>query len=267
MALVNSQFEMPDYVNDFGIHYPNVKFKISDKVGLDPLIAPGYYSLRVPSACPSTSNLRVRKMIVCYSDGSKIEYPVPSQADIVAMYNILKDYKPSVAGVTLTAITIALKGEEYGYLTNKAVGTPLTFDTTNTKLTLASTTKKTSYTYDYQSDAVSGVLHPKLAVTDNTAGDTYNLAEIQTGCMTNPQANQKGPCSTAALGITPRHIVLVHASSTTNSGEVKNTTVVRTVPVSSKTFADAIACSVKTAAKSLCLKYRGESIKNLENLL
>jgi hypothetical protein len=267
MALVNSQFEMVDYVNDFGVHFANVKFKISDKVGLDPLIAPGYYQLRVPSACPTAANLRVRKLIVCYSDGSKIEFPCPSQTDITGMYNILKDYKPSVAGVTLTAITIALKGEEYGYLTNKAVGTPLTFDTTNTKLALGSTSKKTSYTYDYQSDAVSGLLHPKLAVTDHTEGDTYNLAEIQIGCMTDPKTNQKGPCSTAALGITPRHLVLVHASSTTNSDEVKPTTVVRTVPISSKSFADAKTCSVKTALKSLCLKYQGESIKNLENLL
>jgi hypothetical protein len=166
--------------------------------------------------------------------------------------------------VQVKPVAFELKGERYRLIIKKTVGANLTYNS-STSVTLSEGGTKASFSYDYTSDVVPGTLKLKAAIPVANSGDSINFYEGQISCLENKQANIRGGCNASALGIKPRHFTIVHRVAIENGGEIKYGAVEREARVSTRS--GLIQCAQNISTISLCLRYQGESIKHLENLI
>lgn len=267
MPQVNSQYMMPVYTNDFGQTIDNVFFHISNQA--NPAVFNSLdYTLRTSSPCSNaTSGFKTRRIEVTYSDGTKIQYPVANRGLIQSAFAELMAVGFISATGALTAVCAKLIGEEYRFVLKKTIGASLPYDSVNKHIVVNPSGKKTSQAYDYNSDILTTAIGLKASIPTHSSEETYDLSLDQVRCLINPVVGLKSPCSGAGLGIKPRRLTLVHVSSIVTNGVTKYGLVERSIPISSKDGAVAVTCAVDVAPHSLCLRYTGETIARLDNLL
>ena len=254
MALVNVSKMMATYTNDFNGTATNVPVKFTAEA----IIPDGFYEDRPTELnCGSLGSLfKPRRLIATFSFGVH-EYPIFSTARI----------KPSVEALKVAgAICIDLVGESWTNVPGTLINTP-TFKSTpypiqaedgtgisNPNAVNGSGDKEVG-DYDYNSDLTDlGTVSLRYAI-EKQPQDILNAAK---GCLVNPTESEAAFCAASSIGIKPRYFIIKAAVGTVN-------TLARQAKVSS--LADLATCGENLAAVAYCLGYKGESIKNIGNLL
>jgi hypothetical protein len=286
MGLTNANYWMPEYIDDFGNKYPNMKFKISKTAPrFEYLAGVGFlngnlYTLRSGVvSCSQTSLFNPRHLVVTFNSGQKIQFPVPRTDVIKDMVQILK---PSVFDNTIPgngddeAACIDLIGEKWNYVPAGILGMkPSDFrkDPLNSS-DFDGPKGKTSYNYDYYSD-LDGV--GKINVSFSIHNDNDFLHGCQREGMTDWKKKTKSVCSAASIGVSARHFIIKSlVTGDTNSilpGGKEEFTIARQAPVSG-IDANILPGSdqAKTVAKDIakcaqCLGWQGESITRVDLLV
>ena len=254
MALVNVSKMMATYTNDFNGTTTNVAVKFTTEA-----IIPNDFYVDRPSEinCGSLGGLfRPRRLVATFSFGVH-EYPIYSTARI----------KPSVEALkTAGAICIDLVGESWANVPGTLINSP-TFKTTPYPIQANDGTGITNNNavngsgdkevgdYDYNSDLADlGTVSLRYAI-EKQPQDILTTAK---SCLVNPTESETSLCPASSIGIKPRHFIIKAAVGTVN-------TLARQAKVSS--LADLVTCGENLAAVAYCLGYKGESIKNIGNLL
>lgn len=255
MALVNTDFVIREYTDDFGGKWTNLPIKIQQGA---PKIDVIYEDRPSSLTCGGSIPFKPRRLRVTFNDGRTLLYPVSKPSDIITVAQILK---PSLLDNAIPglgadeAVCVALLGEEWTTLTPSAVGN-LTY-------------RKTAYTdipergikesgfYNYTSDVVSG---GSISLGYRIEKEPSSLLACQKEGMDDPRA-EKGICSGAALGITPRRLIL--QALATAGGKTRS--VIRQIPTSARGQLKSTAQAAADCA--YCYGYKGESIAELSRFV
>lgn len=255
MALVNTDYVIREYTDDFGGKWTNLPIKIQQGA---PRLDVIYEDRPSSLTCGGSIPFKPRRLRVTFNNGRTLLYPVGKTADIISVAQILK---PSLLANAIPglgddeAVCIELIGEEWNVLTPSAVGN-LTYRTSAYTDIPERGIKEVGF-YDYESDVVSG---STITLGYRIEKEPSSLLACQKEGMDNPKA-EKGICSGSSLGITPRRLIL--QALATAGGKTRS--VVRQVPTSDRGSLRSTAQGASNCA--FCFGYEGESIKELSRFV
>ena len=249
MALRNISRQISTYVSDLGREYTNVPINILE--GYEGIVN---YPAREQLACGGSLPFQPRAIVATFpgnaSDptGDTIRFPVDRPENIPSVYTAVRQ-----AG----AVCINLDGEQWSSVPANVVGA--SYNTSPTTGVTARGRKGTGV-YDYSSD----VLNVGTGVIQD--GYQYELDPLalflaRTGCLENPQDSV--PCTSRIDGFQARRLISINYAARTGGGPVRS--IDRTAKVS--LFANILQCARDLAGISVCLRYKGETVLNLQNLL
>ncbi len=231
--------------NGGALKYPKVRFKI--KEGKESKAA-DCADIEIPdSVCAPATLLKMRALVVTFKSGEKIRFPVDRAAKIVLCTRALKNDNDVVC--------IDLDGEEWGIVPPSLAG----YKQNSTAYSLPTDAKSAKDTggFDYTSE-VMGKIRYKFAIEISPSA----ISGAALACLDNVGA--KDGCTIPIPGFQPRYIVL-KANRSKKPGEPNSPLIVRKATVA--TLSKVMACAKAMGDLGLCIGYKGESIKNLQNLV
>lgn len=255
MATVNNYYMLASYTTDFGVDIKNINTKFGNDITRDLLLCLGYENRAVASLCPVTARFTPRHLEAIFPNGAKHKFIIDT-SDGDAFTKFVKCL------IDAQAVCINLIGEKYRLLTEKDIGK---VDYKTTPYTdIPNKASKKTYRYTYSSDVLKTEI--TLATPIETLPTTLN--EAQTACLGTTKTD-KGICSGAGLGITPRRFVIQAINEKVIPGidGKKYGDVSRYAPVALRSPQDLKDCAKKIATAAYCLGYEGESIKNIQDLI
>jgi hypothetical protein len=230
--------EIPVYGTDLGTAVPNLRFKIRQ----DMLTFSGFPAAQ-NNVCGAGGGLFTPRAIkVDLTDGSSIRFPVDNPANIVAEIQQLRGL-PDFA-------CAHLEGEEWRFVPPGFVGAT---GGNNTPYTLpAGATNILTGSADYDSD-VLGPTNIRFKIEEAP----LDISTRAFNCLANPVVGSQ-PCSPSA-GIRPRELIVEAINS--NGGSI----VRKTKP---ETWGgDVVTCALSLYQAGLCVRYKGESARNVHLLV
>jgi hypothetical protein len=228
------------YTTDLGTAVPNLRFKIRADYG--PVI-PGY-DPAPNSACGAGGGLFTPRAIkVDFDDGSSIRFPVANPSNIALFIQQLRTNLPGFA-------CAHLEGERWRFIPPAAVGAP---GGNNTGYDIpAGVTDVRVGSADYTSDLIG-----PTNIRYRFEGNPVPIAAEVFNCLANPVQGTQ-PCSPSA-GIQPRELTVEAINN--NGGSI----VRKTKP--QDWGGDVVACAARLYGVGLCVRYRGESARNVHLLV
>ncbi|MDS3861030.1 hypothetical protein RIF25_09435 [Thermosynechococcaceae cyanobacterium BACA0444] len=231
--------------NNGALKYPKVRFKI--KEGKEDQ-AGKCSDIELPdSVCSPANLLKMRALIVTYKSGEKIRYPIDRAAKIVLCVRSLKTDQ--------NVICIDLDGEEWGIVPPSLAG--YTQKTEAYTLPTGVKSEKDTGSFDYTSE-IMGKIRYKFAIELEPKA----ISDKALACLEN--AGGKDGCTIPIPGFAPRYAVL-KANRAKKAGELTDPLIVRKAPIAS--ISKVMPCIKDLGSQGLCIGYKGESIKNLQNLV
>lgn len=219
------------YVDDFGeAHQFNVKIR-ADKAA-----EASWYLPATNVDCGVTRIFTPRHLKATYRDGSVIQYVVPTVAN---MDDKIKEvWDPTDPD---KAVCVDLVGEKWSLRVGKGTaGTAYAVP--------AGRIAKNTGTIQYTSDVTGTTISAKIAIEQEPA----TLVAGVVSCWQPRTPNT--PCSATVAGFRTRHFISMSPNTTTGG------MIVRKFPAKiATTLKD---CEAKVAAVSLCVGYKGESVRN-----
>lgn len=254
MALVDATKMMASYINDFGEEIKNLPVKFTAEA----IIPDGFYQDREEvTRCGSTGNLfKPRRLIATFEFGIH-EYPIANVDNLESSILALKQ-----AG----AICIDLKGETWKNVPKGLINSP-TFKTepypieavnpdgSSDPNSVNGSGDSESGEFVYNSDISSiGAVILRYSIEEKPA----NLHEAMLDCLQDAKETEPTYCTAGSVGIRGRYFIVKAAVGTKN-------TLARQAKISNRQ--DIKDCGELLAVEAYCLGYKGESIKNVNNLV
>jgi hypothetical protein len=254
MPLINTDYMVATYTDDFGKTYPNIPIKFSDSVSGTLLTAFGYALRSGVTVCGGNLPFQMRYLQAVFADGTSHQFPVFNRANIAARVASLK---------ANDAICINLVGEQWNVLPPSITGEASFKSTPYTDI--SPTGLKTSYSFTYSSDVLSATseeaTEPTLTLKTSVETAPTALHDCQIAGLEDATAGSIGICSIAGVGIDPRKYIIQALAK--KGEETKFRRVVRQAIVSNEAAADILAVVEDVSSCAYCLGYRGESITNV----
>ena len=259
-----------EYTDDFGNESPT---PIPFKIHADAPIPDDFYVPREQVVCTGGgTGFKMRKLKATFAKtdsfpdvpNGTFEYPVPTRRDstgIVALGQAL---------FQLGAICIDLDGEKWIRIGKGVIGSTKNFKVTP-YTDIPGEPEKTGYNYTYDSDVAEVGTNLAFSVSVETLPESLKNAQIS--CLANAVekvAGSKSICAGGSQGITPRYFILQALSRSPEavSGNLPpDGTVIRKVNVSAFPANDHKTCGDGLVELAYCLGYKGESIRNLHELV
>ncbi len=262
MARINTSLAVT-YTNDFGQQSVT---PIPFKIHRDAPIPDGFYQDR-PSGvlCSAGVPYRTRYIRATFlnqniPNGGTFQYPVPNRSGatgIIALATALN---------ALGALCLDLVGERWNLVTNSVFGGDVPNFRTTPYDNIPGEPDKTSVTYTYNSDIAASIGGQFTLSTSYETLPTI-LATASSECLINAQEKQGvSICSGSALGVKPRRFLWKAGATDTESGQTIDGTIARQSIISSATPSQAIDCLREIAPAVFCSGYRGEDIRNIQNI-
>jgi hypothetical protein len=228
--------EMAAYATDLGTTIENFGFKIrADKAD-----GPLNYTLRASSCSGGGSLVKPRALVAEYADGSKIRYPIPQP-------NSTLIFAATAVLIGDGAVCVHLEGEEWTQIPPNIVGV--------TAVTRTAYDLPTGFTeiqtgsFLYLSDGL-GAVNPRYKMEQNPPA----IFQAAKGCLSQPVVGTF-PCAINNV-IKPRELSVV---ANKNGGGL---IVRKTHPASVGN--DVFTCAASLFNVGFCVKYKGESIRNIQ---
>lgn len=251
------------YVNDFG---QQVTRPIPFKIHRDAPIPPNYYTNRPPRGLCTAGSLpyRPRYLLASFEDvggvTGKFRYPVQTKTGPNGILPL------ATALVSLGATCLDLVGERWNLVTGSVFpGTPPTYRTAPYD-NIPGEPDKTSVTYAYDSD-IADAIGGQFTLSTSFETIPEELANVSANCLVGLRVKQGvSICSGSALGIRPRRLLWKAGATNTENGNTIDGTIARQSIVSSAVSPQLILCLTEIAPSIFCAGYRGEDIKNIQNI-
>lgn len=233
--------EIPTYLDDLGNSYSNLRFKIrADKQGVS-----GFDVAVGNNVCGGGGSLfQFRAVVAQYPDGSTIRYPVsvPASAGVRSI---------SDAAIADGAICTHLDGEKWSFIPPSLVG-----GSPNRSSFVVPTgfADKEVGEADYTSDVFAGSVAIRYAIELRPTA----IADAVRGCLANPVPGESLGCTTGSQ-ITARYLQ-VEARNSAGGAIVRKT--------KPQNVGDDVGlCAAALYAVGHCVRYKGESARNVNLLL
>lgn len=228
--------EMAVYATDLGTTIDNFGFKIRTDKADGPLT----YQPRAAVCSGGGGLVKPRALVAEYTDGSKIRYPIPQP-------NSTLIFAATAVLIGDGAVCVHLEGEEWTQIPPNIVGV--------TSVTRTAYDVPTGFTeietgsYDYLSDGL-GSVNPRYKMESNPPA----IFQAAKACLSTPIVGTF-PCAINTV-IKPRELSVV--ANKTGGGLI----VRKTHPASVGN--DVFACAASLFTVGFCVKYKGESIRNIQ---
>lgn len=269
MARVNSTLGVI-YTDDFG---RTQDYPLPFKIHADAPLPDDYYVDRTQIPCTSAgSGFKMRKIFATFTPtqdnadlpNGTFEYPVKTVRGDDGILNLAKKL------IALGAICIDVQGEKWLRVGKGVIGSTDDFKS-EPYTDIPGEPDKEGYIYTYQSDVEEVGEDLTLSVSVEKLPEILRDAQID--CLLDAvkkDPSSKTICSVGSLGISPRRFI-IQALSRSAEAEANNIpadgTVVRNSIVSEWESEAHKECGSGLVTIAYCLGYRGENIKNLQELV
>ena len=233
--------ELAVYTTDLGTAVPNLRFKIRDD--MIPVIP--FYTRAQNNVCGAGGGLFTPRAIkVDFTDGGSIRFPVANPTNIPLFIQQLR------TNLSATFACAHLEGERWRFIPPAAVGAP-GGNNTGYDIPIGVTDVRVG-SADYNSDLIG-----PTNIRYKFEGNPVPIAAEVLNCFANPVQGTQ-PCSPSA-GIQPRELTVEAINN--NGGSI----VRKTKP--EDWGGDVVDCAARLYGVGLCVRYRGESARNVHLLV
>lgn len=253
MARVKTGWRLATYTDDFGNDYNDLSFKFGNDVP-DALLQGLGLTQGTLLPCSGSVPFQPRYLQVTFDGGSVHRFPVATRDRIEAAVTVLRNFNQS----GFRTVCINLEGEKWNLITSRAFPATTPSFRSNPYTNIQDRGLKENVRFEYDSDVLGNLI--QLSVQVEVAPNDLNTC--QKSCLQNPQT-AIGICGGSGLGISPRKFTIQALGS--NGGITSR--VIRQVKVSNSQSQDIRGCITNIAPCAYCLSYKGESIRNLHNLI
>lgn len=230
--------QIDTYTDDLGRAVPNYRFKIRE----DKLDVSGFNAAPDGICLGGSGVFKHRHLLAEYPDGSAIQYPVANFLALVGqVVTIIAD----------GANCVHLIGERWSFIPPNLLGGAAPTRTVYAEQPDGKTQIETG-TYDYTSD-VLGAVTARYKMETNPDP----IFQAVRGCLANPIAGAT-PCTITGQ-ITPRFTTVIANRDGGKQYTRKTSPQERGAPI--------IACGTALLGVGLCVRYEGESVRNIQNLV
>lgn len=230
--------QIDTYTDDLGRAVPNYRFKIRE----DKLPVSGFNAAPDGICLGGSGVFKHRHLLAEYPDGSAIQYPVANFLTLAAQLAVI---------IGDGANCVHLVGESWSFIPPNLLGGAAPTRTEYPEQPDGKTQIETG-TFEYTSDVLGAVTARYKMETDPDA-----IFQAVKGCLANPIAGTT-PCTITGQ-IQPRSAVVIANRVGGKQYARKTSPQGRGAPI--------IDCGTALLGVGLCVRYQGESVRNIQNIV